>query len=89
MSQKMAQEQDDDYGKLKTTIPTWIMHSKEQFPLHHIFIMHRTTEALQKLRVAPLLPPFKLPENTQGSRHSPVRGIQKYLDEPNWTKQRC
>lgn len=64
MSQKMAQEQDDDYGKLKTTIHTWIMHSKEQFLFHQIFIMHKTTETLQKLGEVPLLPPFKLPENT-------------------------
>lgn len=52
---------------LKTTIPTWMMHSKEQLPLHQIFIKQRITEALQviqKSSAVPLHPPLRLPENT-------------------------
>lgn len=49
---------------LKTTIATWVMHSKEQLPLRQIFVTQRTTEALQKQGVVALHPPFKLPENT-------------------------
>lgn len=60
----MLQQEDNDYSMLKTTIPTWIMHSKEQLPLHQIFIKQRITEALQKLSAVPLHPPLEFPENT-------------------------
>lgn len=49
--------------------------------------MHRTTDALQKLRVAPLHPPFKLPENKYEVHDIPLqqesRSIWKDLTELN------